>query len=107
MNSSAFMRLAQRRAELIARCAEQRDALSTQNQSLTQITATLDYGLTLARRIKHNPLAMAGLMVAVVIIKPRRLLALARTGLVTWQALRTVTPLLQDMLARYQKKSGV
>ncbi|MGV8893944.1 MAG: YqjK family protein [Burkholderiaceae bacterium] len=107
MNSSSFMRLAQRRAELIARCAEQRDALSTQKQSLIQITSTLDYGLTLVRRIKSNPLALAGIMAAVLIIKPRRLLALARTSLVTWQALRTVTPLLQDMRARYQKKSGV
>ncbi|MEO8599573.1 MAG: YqjK-like family protein [bacterium] len=107
MNSSPFMRLAQRRTELIARCAQQRDALSTQKQSLMHITSTLDYGLTLARRIKNNPLAAAGIMAAVVIIKPRRLLALARTSLVTWQTLRTVTPLLQDMLARYQKKSGV
>lgn len=104
MNSSAFMRLAQRRTELIARCAEQRDVLSVQNQSLTQATSTLDHGLTVVRRIKHHPLAMAGIILAVVIIKPRRLLALARTGLVTWQTLRTVTPILQDMLARYQKK---
>lgn len=106
MNSTTFVRLAQRRAELIARCTAQRNALSMQSQSLAQMTSTLDHGLALLRRIKNNPVAMAALVVAVAIIKPRRLLALARTGLLAWQTLRTVAPLLHDMLGRYRKKTG-
>ncbi|MDP3841880.1 MAG: YqjK family protein [Oxalobacteraceae bacterium] len=104
MTFSGFALLARRRAELIARSTAQRDALSAQCQSLGHMMSTLDQGFTLLQRIRNNPLMMAGLLVGLAIIKPRRLLPLLRTGLVAWQALRTVTPLLHGWLAR--KKPG-
>ncbi|NMM37580.1 MAG: hypothetical protein HHJ09_08700 [Glaciimonas sp.] len=106
MNSSTLGRLARRRAELIARCTAQRDALSMQSQSLAQMMSTLDHGLALLQRIKNNPVAIASLVVGVAVIRPRRLLLLLRTGLLGWQALRAVAPLLHDMLERSKKKTG-
>lgn len=106
MNSSALERLASRRAELIARSTAQRDALSLQSQSLTQMMSTLDHGWALLQRIRNNPIAIAGLLLGVAIIKPRRLLPLLRTGLLAWQALRTVAPLLHERVLRYRDKTG-
>lgn len=107
MTSTAFALLARRRTELIARSTAQRDALSVQSQSLGQMMSTLDHGVALLQRIRNNPVALAGVLVGLAIIRPRRLLPLLRTGLLAWQALRTVAPLLHDWLARNREKPGV
>lgn len=106
MNSSSLQRLARRRAELIALSTAQRDALSLQSQSMAQTIASLDHGLTLLHRIRSNPIALAGLLLGVAIIKPRRLLSLTRTGLLAWQTLRTFAPLLHERVLRNRRKSG-
>ncbi|WP_025917475.1 YqjK family protein [Herminiimonas sp. CN] len=106
MNSSALERLASRRAALIARSTTQRDALSLQSQPIAHAISTLDQGWVLLQQVRSNPLAMAGLLLGVAIIKPRRLLVLARTSLLAWQALRTVAPLLHERVLRYRNKTG-
>lgn len=107
MNFPAFALLARRRAELIARSTAQRNALSLQGQSLAHTMSNLDQGLALLQRIRNSPTAMLGLAVGLAIIKPRRLLPLLRTGLVAWQALRAIAPLLHDRLVRNREKTGV
>ncbi|MEO6352256.1 MAG: YqjK family protein [Oxalobacteraceae bacterium] len=106
MTSTAFALLARRRTELIARSTVQRDALSKQSQSLEQMMSTLDHGIAMLRNLKNHPLALAGTLVGLVIIKPRRLLPLLRNGLLAWQTLRTFAPLLHERFMRYREKPG-
>lgn len=104
MNTSTLEQLARRRDALIARSAAQRDALSRQSQAMANTLLTLDQSLGLLRRIKNSPIAIAGLVAGIAIIKPRRLLPLLRSGLIAWQALRTVAPLLHDRVMRMRNK---
>ena len=104
MNASTLKHLAGRRNALIARSAAQRDALSKQSQAMAYTMSTLDHGLGFLQRIKNSPAAIAGLLAGIALIKPRRLLPLLRTGLIAWQTLHTVAPLLHDQVMRMRNK---
>lgn len=90
--------LACQRDLLIARCASQRNALSLQGQVLVEKLSAFDIGLSLVGRFKKNPAWIAGLMVGLVVIKPRRLLLMLQTGLLAWQAMRAVAPALKNIM---------
>ena len=90
--------LAGRRQGLIARCAAQRKALTVQGQALVERVSGFDLGLTLLMRLKKNPAWIAGLVVGLVVIKPRRLLPMLQTALLAWQALRTLAPALKNIM---------
>lgn len=92
--------LARRRELLIARCAAQRNALTVQGQALMEKLSVFDIGLSLFEKIKRNPAWIAGLVVGLVVIKPRRLLPLLQTGLLAWQGLRTLAPTLKNIMER-------
>ncbi len=92
--------LARRRELLIARCAAQRNALTVQRQALLEKLSIFDIGLNLFEKIKKNPAWMAGLVVGLIVIKPRRLLPLLQTGLLGWQTLRTLAPALKNIVER-------
>lgn len=96
--------LARRRELLIARCAAQRNALTVQGQALVEKLAVFDIGLNLLERLKKNPAWIAGLLVGLAVIKPRRLLPLLQTGLLVWQALRTLAPALKNVVGRRAEK---
>lgn len=96
--------LARRRELLIARCAAQRNALTVQGQALLEKLAVFDIGRNLFERLKKNPAWIAGLLVGLVVIKPRRLLPLLQTGLLAWQALRTLAPALKNIVGRCAEK---
>jgi hypothetical protein len=83
--------LACQRDLLIARCASQRNALTVQGQALVGKLTAFDIGLTLFERLKKNPAWIAGLIVGLVVIKPRRLLPMLETGLLVWQSMRALT----------------
>lgn len=96
--------LARRRELLIARCAAQRNALTVQRQALLEKLSVFDIGLNLFERLKKNPAWIAGLVVGLVVIKPRRLLPLLQTGLLAWQTLRTLAPALKNIVERRAEK---
>lgn len=83
--------LACQRERLIARCATQRMRLTVQGQAVVQRLSAFDSGLALFKGLKNHPLWMAGLLVGLIAIKPRRLLLTLQTGLLAWQAFRTLT----------------
>lgn len=89
--------LACQRDLLIARCAAQRNALTAQGQVLVEKLSAFDIGLTLFERLKRNPVWAAGLVVGLVVIKPRRLLLMMQTGLLAWQAFLAISPTLRKM----------
>lgn len=101
---SCSQELACRRELLIESCAAQRQALTGQGQALVEKLSLFDLGLNLFERLKKNPAWIAGLVVGLVVIKPRRLLPVLQTALLAWQALRTLTPALKSIMDGPAKK---
>jgi hypothetical protein len=102
--SSSAKALACRRELLVARCGAQRKALTGEVQSLLKNLAVFDLGLTLFERLKKNPAWIAGLMVGVVAIKPRRLLSVLQTALLAWQAVRVLMPAMKNIVECHPEK---
>lgn len=106
MTASTLQKLARRRDALITRSAMQRDALAKQSHAMADTMLTLDHSLGFLQRIKNSPAAIIGLLAGIAIIKPRRLLPVLRTGLIAWQTLRTVAPLLHERVLRMRNKES-
>lgn len=96
--------LACRRELLIACCATQRNTLTWETQSLLEKLSVFDFGRTLFERLKKNPAWMAGLVVGLVVIKPRRLLSVLQTALLAWQGLRVLAPAMKNIMECPPKK---
>lgn len=95
---SSSKELACLRERLIACCAIQRNTLTGEAQSLLGKLSVFDLGLTLFERLKKNPAWTAGLVVGLIVIKPRRLVAVLQTGLLAWQSLRVLTPAMKNIM---------
>lgn len=79
--------LARRRQTLLSRSAAQRDAIAASSSALGGPMATLDSGVRLLRQLGSHPAWIAGVLVAIALIKPRRLvraMEMARTAGTTW-----------------------
>lgn len=93
--------LAQRREELIGRSDAQREALALQARYVIYSLTGIEAGIAAIRSIKKKPAILAtGLAVVLFVIKPRRLIKVARTGAVAWKAWGSVAPVVQGLLAR-------
>ena len=93
--------LARRRQALIARSEAQRSAMGQHAHSLSHAISILDSTLAILRRIRQHPGWIIGLVIGVIVIKPRRLsgfLQGSATALRTW---RTVAPVVQRLRARH------
>lgn len=84
-------KLCRRRELLSARCAAQRNELSGQGRALVKKLSAFDLALTIFARCKKNPAWVVGLVTALVVIKPRRLLSILQTALLAWQTVLTIT----------------
>lgn len=91
--------LAQRREQLITRCALQREALGIQKIRLTQSLNTVDRVVDVLDRLRRNPVVILGLAGSVFLLKPRRLLSLMRSGLIVARGWKLAAPLLATFLA--------
>lgn len=91
--------LAQRREQLITRCALQREALGIQKIRLTQSLNTVDRVVDVLDRLRRNPVVILGLAGSVFLLKPRRLLSLMRSGLIVARGWKLAAPLLATLLA--------
>lgn len=96
--------LACQRELLIVRCASQRLTITHQGQALVDKLSAIDIGLNLLERLKSNPVWFTGMVAALIVIKPRRLLLAMQTGLLAWQTLRVLVPALRDTMGRYAQK---
>jgi hypothetical protein len=92
--------LAQRREELVARSNRLRENTGMQVQAMHGSMATASVGASLLTTVKHNKLLLAGVALAIIVIKPRRIIAGLEIGLVAWQAWRNVGPVVQNFLKR-------
>ncbi len=92
--------LAQRRVELVMRSHQQRAMMTTQMKSLRESMTAASVGASLLADIKQNKLLIAGVALALVVVKPRRIIAGLKTGLFAWQAWRNLVPVLQNTFRR-------
>jgi hypothetical protein len=87
--------LAQRRRELLARCAEQRSSLHLQMDRWRHALSVHDAvyaGLDYAKRYQ---LWIVGAAIAIVVIKPRRIKQWLQTGATAAAAWRSIAPFVQ------------
>ncbi|MEA5098796.1 MAG: YqjK family protein [Burkholderiaceae bacterium] len=84
--------LAQRREQLVARCGQQRAELAAQTQALRGSLALGSVASDLLATVKQNKLLIAGATLAVVLVKPRRILSGLKTGVLAWQTWRNLLP---------------
>ncbi len=86
--------LARRRQELITIIAVQRSSLKLQQQMWRTQLHGFELGWNILNRVRKNPLISAGLLLTVILIKPRRILNAARQSRAIWQQIRILLPLM-------------
>lgn len=95
--------LAQRREQLIAICHSQRVVLAAQGRSLQKSSGTVSAVVQLVNQIRKSPLLLAGGALAVMVIRPRRLLSLFASATMAWKAWQRIAPVVVPILKRHWK----
>src|SRR4051794_15200101 len=102
--SSSSEKLATRRKELLARCAQQRRNMALHGHEISAPMSKVDTAMAFIGRIKQHPGVIAALAVALIAIRPGRLAKLASLGALALRATRTLqtfAPVIQGLRARY------
>ncbi|MFL6551217.1 MAG: YqjK family protein [Povalibacter sp.] len=92
--SERRIRLAEKRAALLAHSAVQRGELSQQVQEIETRLASVDRGINMVRRYAAQPLLMVGVAALLVMVGPRKILRWAGRSAVFLTAGRRVARLL-------------
>jgi hypothetical protein len=87
--------LVQRRRQLRARCAVQRNHLAETSAKIEEQLGSLDRGVQLARSVISSPVVLVGGIALVAFLGPRKILRLASRGLLLLTTARRVTRMLQ------------
>jgi hypothetical protein len=95
--------LAQRREQLIALCHSQRVGLAAQGRLLEQSSGTVCAVAQVVNQIRKSPLLLAGSAIAVMAIRPRRLLSLFASATMAWKAWERIAPVVAPILKRHWK----
>lgn len=90
-------KLAQRRRELVARCAEQRKSVHLQNERWKQSLSVEDIAHTALARVKQFQPWLIGGAIAVVLIKPKRIAKFLHMVTAAAGTLRMLSPVLQQV----------
>lgn len=96
MMDTAAGTLAQRRRELIARCAEQRNSMHLQVDRWRHALSPHELAETGLEYVKRYQWWIVGAAIAVVAIKPRRIRQWLQTGTTALAAWRSVAPFVQN-----------
>jgi hypothetical protein len=86
--------LARRRQELITIIAVQRSSLQLQKQMWRTQLHNFALGWNMINRLRKNPLIIGGLLLTVIVIKPRRILSAVQQSRAIWQRIRILLPLI-------------
>jgi hypothetical protein len=100
---SAIERIRQRRAELIARAAQQRDDIAAALGTLRAPLAVADKGIAAVTYVKSHPGIAAAAIVATAVISPRRTLRWAQRAILIWRGIRWVQSSTRAAAARLGK----
>ena len=88
--SERLIKLAERRATLIARAESQRDTLGQAVVPLRVPLAVVDQGLAGINYLKLHPEWLAGSAVLMLLLKPRRIFKWAQNGWLAWRFARSL-----------------
>lgn len=97
MFSERLGELAQRRAELIVRCARQRTTLADELEILQTPAAGLDRAIVAIRFLRAHPLAVAVAGGVLAVLGRRQLLRWTGRALVVWRGWRTLQTFLRTL----------
>lgn len=86
--NAKLVKLAERRATLVARAAVQRAELAQRLEPWRGPLAVVDQGVAAIRYIKSHPEIMAAMVMFAVVIRPRRISSWLRRGWVLWRMAR-------------------
>ena len=101
--SRSSEKLATRRRELLARCAEQRRNMTIHGHGISGPISRIDAVMAIIGRIKQHPGVIAALAVTLIAIRPGRLARLAGMGALVLRAIRTLrnfAPIMQGLQTR-------
>lgn len=90
--------LAWKRQRLVAECIGQRSDLALQLQPLVHTLDSIETGVRIADRVRRHPEWIAGIAVGLVVITPRRLSSMFRSGTTLLRTWRSVAPALQMLM---------
>jgi hypothetical protein len=97
--SNEHQPLAARRAELVAECEQQRQAIRQELAALTSPVSADGIRTRLLSYLgshRHRLLGVAGVALGLAATRPQRLLSLAGAGMSMWKLARGVLPLLRS-----------
>jgi hypothetical protein len=98
--NTRLQELAQRRAMLVARAADQRDELARSADPLRTLSATLSSVMTRGKAVggflRQHPLSLAAGIAAVVVLRPLSMLKWLNRGWLAWSIALAVKRRLSD-----------
>lgn len=86
-----------RRQALVTKSQAERMLLVLHGQQLRQSLALADLGMQMAGKLAHRPIIGIGVLLATIIIKPRRIMPLLKKALSAWQIWQMVAPSLNKI----------
>lgn len=89
--------LPQRRQLLLARSAEQRADIVASSQALSRPLQTVDHGMQFVKKLCRHPGWIAGILIAIALIKPRRITAALEAARVAARTFGMVGPIIQRL----------
>ena len=89
--------LPQRRQLLLSRSAEQRADIVASSQALGRPLQTVDHGVQFVRNLRRHPGWIAGILIAVALVKPRRIVAALEAARVASRTFGMVEPIIQRL----------
>ena len=89
-----------RRAHLMARAAVERERVSVQLRAWKAPLALADKGYAAAHYVRRNPQWIVAAAVLLAVLRPRRALSWARSGLIAWRAWRWISQSLRGLAPR-------
>lgn len=96
--ASAAKLLTQRRLALLAKTQVQRELLIADSRQFKQSLQFLELGFQAGQTIKRHPLISLGLTAATLLIKPKRIWSLLKTGLMAWEIWQGIAPTVMSRL---------
>ena len=89
----ALTKLLVERERLLARSERQREAIAVAFGNLGGPAALIDRGIRFGRFLRSHPVAVAGLIAGMVVLRARSVLGMVARGISVWQLVRRVRAL--------------
>jgi hypothetical protein len=89
--------LQEQREDLLLRCRIERMLLTAQTQEIQQKLSIASLAWRTLGKVKEHPTIALGSFALIAVLKPRRMLALAKNALVAWQLWQRFAPMLRNL----------